>query len=168
MFFKFFHIVLFLYSIIVFPQDRLPILTLESLENCTYTQGPDYVDIKLKNGQFELFEDGIFSYYAGLYLHISCELNGDSLIDAIVVIIEHDRGTGRWQNVFPVLNNSGVPEPLKPFELSDRQDIQRIYKKNKYIYLEVLVHDEHDPMCCPSLRETWKLKFQENCFIQIN
>jgi hypothetical protein len=36
------------------------------------------------------------------------------------------------------------------------------------IFLEVLIHDINDPMCCPSINETWKLVFKENEFKQIN
>ncbi|MFZ1517349.1 MAG: hypothetical protein WAU11_01160 [Ignavibacteriaceae bacterium] len=155
-----------------------PILTLESLLNCSYQIGYSEDDpikiIKLKDGNCDFSKEVISKYgTSGTFLiwydkHISCELNSDSLIDAIIILKGKFGGTGVDPYVFPVLNVNGEPSPLKPFLLDDRVKIEKIYKKKSLVYLDLIVHDKGDGLCCPTKKETWKLKLKKNEFVRIN
>lgn len=153
---------------IKFDTTSIPILMLESLLNTKYDVGSAEL-IELSNGVYEnsvgLGGEHIVKYK----MHISCELNGDKLIDAIIVLVETlGGGSGVFQHIIPVINMDGRPLPFKGFELPDRTHINSIYKKGSTVYLDLLVHDITDGACCPSKKETWKLEFKKDRFIKIN
>lgn len=157
--------------------NSLPILTKEALMNAEYLL--DYsinekpCPIKLHNGYFEYPEECIGlendgSWYVQYGQEISCELNGDSLIDAVVVLYEKLGGTGYFPYLIPVLNIGGVPKTYEPFYLVDKTDIIELYKRKSFLYVKLLVPNINDGACCPSKEATWKLKFQKDHFIKIN
>ena len=177
---RFLFIVLFILTSFTHPQKNklkidssksLPILTLESLSNAQYRVGNYLNLIKLYDGAYvypmgEQYSDRDF--YIIFDRQTYCKLDGDDLLDAIVILWEKFGGNEYWPYIIPVLNKNGVPYPLKSFPLPDRTEIKRIYKKSSVIYLELVVHDKDDPACCPSKNETWKLKFEKNEFIKID
>ncbi len=157
--------------------NSLPILTKESLMNAeyflNYSIDEEPCPIKLHNGYFEypdkcigLENDG--SWYVQYGQEISCELNGDGLIDAVVVLYEKLGGTGYFPYLIPVLNIGGKPNTCKPFSLVDRTDILELYKEKSFLYIKLLVQDINDGACCPSKEATWKLRFVKDHFIKVN
>ena len=160
------------------PNKQNPILTKDDLLNARckldYSEGALVEFVELKNGYYnypaEAIGGGVDSseYYVEYRNHISCELNGDNLIDAIIILGERFGGSGYWQYIIPVINNTGDPYPVKPFRLEDRTVIKSIYKKGVIVYLDLLVHDIQDGACCPSKQEIWKLRFTNNGFIKLN
>jgi hypothetical protein len=166
-----------LYSQLNEPDEKIPILIKNDLLNTRYkldySEGALVEFIELKNGYYNYPSEVIegldsSSYYVEYRKHISCELNGDSLIDAIIILGERFGGSGYWQYIIPVINNNGIPHPVKPFRLEDRTHIKVIYKKSAIVYLDLLVHDIKDGACCPSKEETWKLRFEKNEFVKLN
>ena len=166
---------LLFFAILVLPQNsktpskvnqQFPILTLETLLNYEYNFGNRLGRIKLKDGNYHKeFQNGSIEVWH--HLHISCELNGDSLIDAIIVFTERNGGAGRWQYIIPVLNINGKSQPQKSFCLEDREDIQKIYQKNRKIYVDVLVHGEND-YAIPTVNTTWEMEFRIDQLMRLN
>lgn len=82
-----FFVLVLISTSIVYSQNQLPILTLDSLLSCEYTLGSGFGKIRLKDGSYHFqVPESYASYDVWQHLHISCELNGDSLIDAIFVL----------------------------------------------------------------------------------
>ena len=146
----------------VFPTSTVitvPPLTVEQLKNAEYTiigfdnastlfrfsdgkltrgdtSSPDYADLRL----LDFFPLG--------------DLNEDGVNDAAVLIAENYGGTGVFVSVHVMLNEGGQPRQAASYMIDDRPQINTLEIRNGEIFLDAIVHDVDDPMCCPEFPVT--------------
>jgi hypothetical protein len=149
------------------PRSRL---TIRSLRNLTFVPDSFYGQVTLKNGGYDVpverQNDGDiaeFQYIGQVWV----ELDGDSLIDAIVVIRDHSTGTASTTFLIPVLNRNGQAKALLGTELDDRCPVTAIVKKDSVFYVGVVVRGPDDPYCCPTKKETWRFVFRDDMLQRI-
>ena len=146
----------------VFPTNTVvtvPPLTVDQLKNAEYTivgfdnastlfrfsdgkftrgdtSSPDYADLRL----LDFFPLG--------------DLNEDGVNDAAVLIAENYGGTGVFVSVHVMLNEGGQPRQAASYMIDDRPQINTLEIRNGEIFLDAIVHDVDDPMCCPEFPVT--------------
>ena len=146
----------------VFPTNTVvtvPPLTVDQLKNAEYTiVGFDNASTLYK------FTDGKFTRgdtsspdYADLRLldfFPLGDLNEDGVNDAAVLIAENYGGTGVFVSVHVMLNEGGQPRQAASYMIDDRPQINTLEIRNGEIFLDAIVHDVDDPMCCPEFPVT--------------
>ncbi|MCK5447389.1 MAG: hypothetical protein KAJ43_04560 [Gemmatimonadetes bacterium] len=127
------------------------------LRSATYTSL--YVEegeILLENGIFEDTARRVAVYFIPEYA--VGDLDQDGVPDAVVVLATNTGGSGTFHDLAVVLNRDGVPENTANFFLGDRVPVDRIRIVDEEIHVELTMHGPADPMCCPSLEVTRKLR----------
>jgi hypothetical protein len=107
--------------------------------------------IKLKNGSWsnpkgylfgstELKEESV----------LAVENSGQSRFDAVLVLSVGSGGTADEMELHVVKINNGSVQDLAFAKLGDRTIIKNINIENETIKVNMLIHTESDPMCCPT------------------
>ena len=147
----------------VFPTSTVitvPSLTVEQLKNAEYTIiGFDNASTlyKFTGGKFTRGADSSAVDYADLRLldfFPLGDLNEDGVNDAAVLIAENYGGTGVFVSVHVMLNEGGQPRQAASYMIDDRPQINTLEIRNGEIFLDAIVHDVDDPMCCPEFPVT--------------
>jgi len=95
------------------------------------------------------------------------DLNADGVEDAAVVLVSSGGGSGTFKEIAAVLNHSGVPVHVASADLGDRVKVEAIAVEFGRIRVQLIVHDEDDPMCCPTKRVTWEYRLQEGKLVKM-
>jgi hypothetical protein len=144
-------------------------LTEEDLKNAEY-QGIYPEVVKLTDGQYEgePFVEGGASRPTVLFAepYASGDLDGDSVDDAAVLLVENSGGSGSFVYLAAVLNRGGRPENVDTQLLGDRAQIQSLAIANGQISVTMITHGPDDPMCCPTQEVEQIYELQENKLVQ--
>ncbi len=134
--------------------SSVPELSVDILRNATYFAPYFGRTVKLVDGAFT--EGSGATYYSVQVLGIFAygDINGDKKPDAAVILAENQGGTGVFESVVAVLNQSGVPHQISQVELGDRVVVNSANISLGVIHLNMITHGPNDPMCCPSQAET--------------
>jgi hypothetical protein len=130
-------------------------LTKENIKNATYNIIASERYVKLNNGSFNEIIDGE-NFIAGIVedKYAFGDLDNDNINDAAVVIYSNWGGSGVFEELAIIQDDfywTGTP-------IGDRVKVNSISIENKIITLNLLVHGENDPMCCPTVPQTIKYK----------
>jgi hypothetical protein len=106
------------------------------------------------------FEKGIERIAVG-------DLDNDGKEDAAVTTYDWEGGTGYFKSLTVLLNKDNKPVYLTSIDLGDRTAIDSISINLGAIRLAVTTHGSNDPLCCPTLNETWDYKLVDNKLIKI-
>ncbi len=66
-----------------------------------------------------------------------------------------------------VRNEDGEPEYMGKAFLSDRVPVHHMTVINDVIHVTATIHDEDDPLCCPSQDVTLKFRFEAGEFVVV-
>lgn len=151
----------------VFPTNTVlavPPLSVEKLKNAEYTiVGFDTASTlyRFTDGKFTRGESGAVDYADLRLLDFfpMGDLNEDGVDDAAVLIAANYGGTGVFVSVHVVLNDNGQPRDAASIAIDDRPQINALEIHNGEVFLDAIVHDVDDPMCCPTfpVTQTFKL-----------
>jgi archaellum component FlaF (FlaF/FlaG flagellin family) len=134
-------------------------LTVDMLRNGSYVlmgSGPH----TLVDGRFEL-EDPVSPIRSQMIdLMGFGDLDADGDLDAAVIIVTNTGGTGNFYELFIVLNDNGQPLNTASTFLEDRIIVNSILIQGNEIIMDLIVHDEDDPFCCPSLATTVRFAWE--------
>ena len=130
-------------------------LTEENIKNATYNIIASKRYVKLSSGSFNEIIDGE-NFIAGIVenKYAFGDLDNDNINDAAVVIYSNYGGSGVFEELAIIQDDfywTGTP-------IGDRVKVNSISIENKIITLNLLVHGENDPMCCPTVPQTIKYK----------
>jgi len=78
------------------------------------------------------------------------DLNGDGLEDAAVILVESGGGTGQFESVVVMVNQSGVPAQAGVAQLGDRVQVNSLAIQDGRVMLDMLVQGPNDALCCPT------------------
>jgi hypothetical protein len=125
--------------------------TLAVLENMTYTL----------DGRTYTLVDGVYdnpAEYTNVQLFppaATGDLSGDGVDDAAVLLAQSTGGSGTFIYLAPVVDEAGVMTNTESLLLGDRVKINDMTIADGTISLSVVTHGPSDPMCCPTLAQTW-------------
>jgi len=142
------------------PEKQEWCAKLSTVQNLAYDL-PGYGMISLENGAFENTEQRfrvVLPSQPGWV--VFDDLDGDGRDDAVVLLGVNSGGSGQFTYLTPVLNVAESPEPLSPVFLGDRVQIQTISVTNQEVAVNLITHDDDDPLCCPTLETTWRYSLQ--------
>jgi peptidoglycan/xylan/chitin deacetylase (PgdA/CDA1 family) len=132
----------------------LPILTWEAIKNAAYpNKWSSNSAAQLVDGEYRQKDsmDSADALYIGLAPYrIYGDLDGDSLEDALVVLVAVPGVSDPLYNLVAVLNKGGTPYPMAPIPLGERISIRSIAIPDGEVVVDIDVFAPDDPACCPS------------------
>ena len=134
-------------------------LTLEMLKNTEYQAQNGMRLVKMVDGKYEIGSGADYMSVSMLDKVAFGDLNSDSSQDAAIILVENYGGSGAFEYLVPVFNNSGAPLPSSGFFLGDRVVVNSLNIADGRIILDMLVQAPNDPLCCPSQPMTQSYKF---------
>jgi len=134
-------------------------LTLEMLKNAEYQAQNGTVQVKLVDGKYESGSGIDYLSVKMLDQTDSGDLNSDGNQDAAIILVENYGGSGEFEYLVPVFNNSGAPLPSSGYLLGDRVAVNSLKIADGRITLDMMVQAPNDPFCCPSQAMTQSFKF---------
>jgi hypothetical protein len=154
------------------PLPDIPGISPTDVRNAEYQLG--YSDqirtVQLTDGQFQ---EGSLS--GTDYVSVSMtdfivpgDLTGDGENEAVAIVAENFGGSGTFVflAVYAYQNDEAVF--LTSIFLDDRPLINHLAVEDGQIFVDVIIHDRDDPMCCPTLRTTRNYLLNGNNLILTN
>jgi len=135
-------------------REGLPTLTWEAIKNAAYpNKWSSNSAAQLVDGEYRQKDsmDSAEGLYIGLAPYrIYGDLDGDSLEDALVVLVAEPGDSAPFYNLVAVLNKGGTPYPMAPKPLGERIAIRSIAIPDGEVVVDIDVFAPDDPACCPS------------------
>jgi hypothetical protein len=78
------------------------------------------------------------------------DLDGDEVNDAAVILISDTGGSGTFYDLHVFINGLFFLYSAGVDFLGDSIKIEDIYIEDQKVYIDMLIHGQEDPMCCPS------------------
>jgi len=118
--------------------------------------------VQLQNGVFRRGMDEDDAYFLEVRLVQAAwgDLNGDGRADAAVILVSHTGGSGRFFEAAAVVNDRGRPRYAASASLGDGIKVNSLRIKDGIIVLDLVVHGEDDPSCCPTLKITRQYRLE--------
>ena len=92
------------------------------------------------------------------------ELNGEPV--AAVILITDPGGSGTFYDLAVVVERDGYPTHLATANLGDRSQINSLVIENNQIVVDMITHDEDDPMCCPTKHVVVTFELQNGLLVE--
>lgn len=140
------------------PLPDIPGISPEPVRNAEYQLGLlDQIRVvQLSDGRYQEGAPGSADYISVSVTDFIArgDLNGDGKNEAVAVVTENYGGTGTFVflAVYQTLNDE--PVFLTSIFLDDRPSINALSVQDGEIFVDAVIHDSDDPMCCPSLATT--------------
>ena len=140
------------------PLPVLPGISPEQVRNSKYQLG--FSDqtrmVPLTNGQYQEGTPGGVDFVSASVTDfiVRGDLNGDDEDEAVAIVTENYGGTGTFvfAAVYRYLNDEAVY--LTSVFLDDRPLINHLEVERGEIFIDAVIHNRDDPMCCPTLATT--------------
>ncbi len=138
-----------------------PLLTVELLQNSTYTV-PYYLRVvNLTNGQYEGGTGNDYLKVSLLQVALG-DLNGDGTSDAAILLAENGGGSGTFVNLIVILDQNGSLVQVNSSQLiDDRPVIQSLNIQDARIIFKGLIHGPNDTQVAPTLAVTQTYRFTQ-------
>lgn len=127
---------------------------LQQMQNATY-QIPDVGRVKLTNGIYKNPEKQItvtLGTQPGMV--IFSDLTGNGKKDGVALLGVNTGGSANFIYLSAAWNDNGTLKPVAPVILGDRVKVNSMQAQGDRVKLDMLVHGEKDPACCPTQRKT--------------
>jgi hypothetical protein len=121
------------------------------LKNSTYHTPVYDRTVTLVNGSYSEGSGANAFSVQMLDIYAFGDLNGDGKADAAILLVENGGGSGEFESVIAVINQTGKPHQESQAQLGDRVLIKSADISSGVIHLVMLVQSPNDPRCCPSL-----------------
>jgi hypothetical protein len=140
------------------PLPDIPGISPEQVRNSEYQLG--FMDqirtVLLKDGHYEEGTPGDTDYISVSVTDyiVRGDLNGDGENEAVAAVAENygDAGTFVFLAVYQYMNDEAVF--LASIFLDDRPLINALAVEDGEIFVDAVIHNPDDPMCCPTLATT--------------
>jgi len=106
---------------------------------------------------FTVIEEGLIAFG---------DLNGDGVDDAAVVLGSWTGGSGYYLGVSALSLQNGVPVNIASECLGDRVLVNSIAIENGEIVLSMVTHGPDDGLCCPTVEEEKRFRFDLDLLIE--
>jgi len=94
------------------------------------------------------------------------DLDGDGDEDAAVVLVSSGGGSGTFYELAVVINDQGRPVHTSSVPLGDRVNVESLELASARIRVKMIVHDEDDAACCPTLPVDRFYRLQDGALIE--
>jgi hypothetical protein len=144
-----------------------PALVAQQVKNMYYTSDlSSFGYILLVNGEYrEKYEvesaAELVIVLPGEYISIG-DLDGDKINDAAVILVADPGGSGTFYYLHAVINGYSFYYDAAADILGDRVKIKSLNIAEGKIYLDMVIHGQDDPMCCPTQEVTRVYKYEDN------
>lgn len=150
-------------------------VSIETLENMIYEiQAINEVlpenggQVKLKDGYFEAAQPNSASDIKVKFINNAIgDLNRDSLDDGIAILSVETGGSGTFIYLVTITNQQGQPVQAAEYFLGDRVKINSLRIENEALHVDMQIHKETDPACCPSESITKIFMIEDEKFVEI-
>lgn len=144
------------------------VLSLEQLRNATY-RAMDFEPVALTHGEYRDTSDPITHQVTVLRDDVMSysDLDGDGDEDSLVVLGTNTGGSGTFVELVAVANENGEPEYLAKVLLGDRVPVHHMTVIDGVIHVQATIHDDDDPLCCPSQDVELLFRFENGEFIAV-
>ncbi len=140
------------------PLPDIPGISPEQIRNAEYQLG--FLDqvrkVQLKDGQYEEGAPGGTDFVSVSVTDFIArgDLNGDGENEAVAVVAENYGGSGTFVflAVYQYVDDQAVF--LTSIFLDDRPLINDLAVEDGEIFVNAVIHNQDDPMCCPTLETT--------------
>jgi hypothetical protein len=140
------------------PLPDIPGISPAQVRNSEYQLG--FLDqiriVQLTDGQYQEGDIGSTDYISVSVTDFIArgDLNGDGENEAVAIVAENYGGSGTFVflAVYQYLNDEAVFRTS--IFLDDRPLINHLAVENGEIFVDAVVHEKDDPMCCPTLATT--------------
>ena len=95
------------------------------------------------------------------------DLGGDGINDAAVILISDPGGSGTFYTLQVVINGYFFLYSAAEDFLGDRIRIEDIFIEDQKIYIDMVIHKEDDPLCCPSNEVSRAYLIEDNELIKL-
>jgi hypothetical protein len=139
------------------PLPDIPGISPEQVRNSEYQLGFDQIrTVQLTDGRYQEGFSGNEDYISVSVTDYIArgDLNGDGEDEAVAIVAENYGGSGTFVflAVFRFLNDEAVF--LTSIFLDDRPVINALAVEDGGVFVDAVIHNSDDPMCCPSLNTT--------------
>ncbi len=139
-----------------------PRLTVELLQNSTYTVPQYQRVVSLTNGQYEGGTGNDYLKVSLLPQVALGDLNGDGTSDAAILLAENGGGSGTFVRLIVILDQNGSLVQVNSSQLiDDRPVIQSLNIQDARIILKGLIHGPNDTQVAPTLAVTQTYRFTQ-------
>jgi len=146
-------------------------LSIDPIRNAVYDI-PKFGKITFKDGAYDREANDSLGQS---YVHIGLvdlftfgDLNGDGSEDAVTFLASNFGGLGIFLSLEVLLNNNGSPSHVASYPIGDRVGIDSVQIVQGLIDLHIITQRPDDPMCCPTLHVSRKLRLQNGKLIELN
>jgi len=149
--------------------DLPVVLSLDQLRNATY-RALDFEPVALTNGEYRSTSDPMTHQVTVLRDDVMSysDLDGDGDEDALVVLGTNTGGSGTFIELVAVANENGQPEFLGKTLLGDRVPVHHITVIDGVIHVQATIHDDDDPLCCPTQDVELRFRFEDGEFVFVD
>jgi len=146
----------------------LKLLTLDALKNAEYQIDLQPArKVRLTNGEYRENKPPNLLYVTLAPPVAWGDLNGDGAEDAAAVIAYNTGGSGTFEYLVAVINQTGLPRHTASAELGDRIIVEAISIKAGVITVNMIAHGPQDPMCCPTQKVAHSFKLEGGKLIMV-
>lgn len=140
--------------------------TAEGIRNAQYELGAaDTLQVvQFTDGKFEQGipgSDNFMSIAVTDFVTVG-DLAGDGTEEVAALISENYGGTGVFVFLAVYANIDGVLTFQASTIVDDRPQLNELSVENREIFLDAVIHDSDDPMCCPTLKTMRHYRFVDN------
>lgn len=142
--------------------DDPAILTVDDLQNATYTEYAEAAPVTLVNGEYRqpVPESTGEEVYTLADTFAFADFDGDGSEDALAVLISDTAGTGRFFTLMLLLNKNGVPTQADSVSLGDRSPMKAINRVGGDIYVDYITQGPNDAACCATQATSQKFRVE--------
>lgn len=165
-------VLLFITSLVIFcllspangkTENRHP-LTKKFLKNTEYRILLGDGVVKLQEGQFKSGSSPEDYLDVRLIKVALGDLNGDGLKDAGVILTISGGGSGTFYELTAMISQGNSFSQAESILLGDRVMIHSFNIESQGIVLDMVVHRESDPSCCPTQRVLRRYRLENSKF----
>lgn len=137
-------------------------LTVELLQNSTYSVPPYQRVVNLTNGQYEGGTGNDYLKVSLLPQVAFGDLNGDGTTDAAILLASNGGGSGTFVSLIAILDQNGSLVQVSSSDfIDDRPVIESLAIQDSRIILKGLIHGPNDTQVAPTLAVTQTYSFTQ-------
>ncbi|OGE81616.1 MAG: hypothetical protein A3H72_00965 [Candidatus Doudnabacteria bacterium RIFCSPLOWO2_02_FULL_48_8] len=146
----------------------------EILKNCTYTVGTNWTSmwtVKLSEGYYGFTPEGFHNnndyddvgpWQVSFERSVEGDLDKNGKDDAVVILRLNYGGSGSWLNMIILIQlGDGYYEQTANYMFEDREVIRGLSVDNGIITVRIIVKDDNDSYCCPSVYDTYRFRITD-------
>jgi|GEM_PF-2532410 len=125
--------------------------------------------VQFKDGAYsEKIEGSSLYTTAGISLEnfVYGDFDGSGTEEIAAIVYENPGGSGIFASLQIISDINGKMQSVAFLRIDDRPRINSIAIKDDKIILDLIVHAEGDPGCCPNQKEIWSIEFKNGDLIK--